>query len=84
MGCVADEFPVRIFAGMNDDERIGFQRLPPEELKKISEAGGRAAHKSGKAHKWTTETARKAGRRGGELRRQRRAAEEGNGKASNT
>lgn len=44
----------------------GFHNLTEEKRKEISSKGGKAAQKSGKARKWTTEQAREAGRKGGE------------------
>ena len=39
----------------------GFNSLTPEQRKAIASQGGRAAHASGHAHQFTSETARKAG-----------------------
>jgi general stress protein YciG len=35
------------------------------EIRALSSKGGKAAHAQGKAHKWTSEEAREAGRKGG-------------------
>lgn len=43
----------------------GFASMDPEKRRKIASKGGKAAHKSGAAHEWTTEEAREAGRKGG-------------------
>ena len=43
----------------------GFAAVPPEKLREIASAGGRAAHASGKAHEYTSEEAVEAGRLGG-------------------
>jgi uncharacterized protein len=43
----------------------GFASVPPERLKEIASAGGKAAHAQGKAHEYTSEEAASAGRRGG-------------------
>ena len=43
----------------------GFAALPSSELRRISSAGGRASHRSGHAHEWTSQEARAAGARGG-------------------
>jgi uncharacterized protein len=48
-----------------DKKSIGFAALDPEARREISRKGGCAAHKSGKAHKFTSEEARAAGRKGG-------------------
>lgn len=55
--------------------------LTPEQRRAISSKGGKAAHASGKAHKWTPEQpeqAREMGRRGGIAchERRRKAATE--------
>jgi general stress protein YciG len=41
--------------------------------REIASKGGRAAHKKGTAHEWTSEEARKAGHRGGMAGPRRRA-----------
>lgn len=41
----------------------GFATMDPEEQRKIASAGGKAAHAQGRAHTWTSETARAAGRK---------------------
>lgn len=43
----------------------GFASMDREKQRKIASSGGRAAHKLGVAHEWTSEEARKAGRKGG-------------------
>lgn len=47
----------------------GFQALDPARLRAIGSSGGHAAHKGGRAHRWTSEEARVAGRKGGLARR---------------
>jgi general stress protein YciG len=44
----------------------GFAALDPEKQKEIARLGGKAAHAQGKAHEFTSEEARVAGRKGGE------------------
>ncbi|MCW3465480.1 KGG domain-containing protein [Chitinophaga nivalis] len=44
----------------------GFASMDPEQQRAISREGGRAAHKQGVAHKFTSEEARAAGKKGGE------------------
>lgn len=46
-------------------KRRGFGSLSPERRKAIASSGGKAAHKTGKAHEFTPEEARKAGKKGG-------------------
>jgi uncharacterized protein len=43
----------------------GFASMSEERKREISSLGGRTAHKQGVAHKWTSEEARAAGRKGG-------------------
>jgi len=47
----------------------GFGSMSPEKQREIASKGGRAAHMKGTAHEWTTETARAAGRKGGQISR---------------
>ena len=47
----------------------GFASLSPEKRKKIAALGGRAAHKKGTAHTWTSKTAAIAGKKGGSVKR---------------
>lgn len=51
----------------------GFQLLSREQMKEIASRGGRAAHANGRAHQFTSEEAREAGRRGGAARRTRKS-----------
>lgn len=44
----------------------GFAGMDDERQREIASQGGRAAHESGRAHEFTTEEAREAGRKGGE------------------
>ncbi len=46
--------------------RRGFASMDPERQRQIASKGGRAAHEQGKAHEWTSEEARAAGRKGGQ------------------
>lgn len=41
--------------------------MDPEKHREIARKGGRKAHELGTAHKFTPETARKAGKKGGEV-----------------
>jgi len=45
----------------------GFASMSPEKQKEIARLGGRAAHEKGKAHKFNSEEARSAGKKGGEI-----------------
>ncbi|MFN2440179.1 MAG: KGG domain-containing protein [Chitinophagaceae bacterium] len=46
--------------------RRGFASMDPERQKVIASQGGRVAHQLGLAHKWTSEEARNAGKKGGQ------------------
>jgi uncharacterized protein len=50
-------------------ERRGFASMSPEKQREIASKGGRAAHLKGTAHEWTSEEARLAGRKGGQISR---------------
>jgi general stress protein YciG len=50
-------------------ERRGFASMSPEKQKEIASKGGRAAHQKGTAHEWTSDEARSAGRKGGQISR---------------
>lgn len=50
-------------------ERRGFASMSPEKQREIASKGGRAAHLKGTAHEWTSEEARAAGRKGGQISR---------------
>ncbi len=52
----------------------GFAAMDSAKHKAIASAGGRRAHELGTAHKWTSEEAREAGRKGGEESARRREA----------
>ena len=44
----------------------GFAALDPDKQREIARRGGRAAHAQGRAHEFTSDEAREAGRKGGE------------------
>jgi general stress protein YciG len=46
-------------------QKRGFAAMDAEKRRRIASEGGKAAHQSGKAHKWTSTEAREAGRKGG-------------------
>lgn len=48
----------------------GFAAMDPKRQREIASAGGRAAHQRGTAHEFTSEEARRAGRKGGAARSQ--------------
>jgi general stress protein YciG len=49
--------------------RRGFASMSPEKQREIARKGGRAAHEKGTAHQWTSDEARAAGRKGGQVSR---------------
>jgi general stress protein YciG len=46
--------------------RRGFASMDPEKQKQIASMGGKAAHANGRAHEFTSDEARVAGRKGGQ------------------
>ena len=52
----------------------GFAAMDPERQREIAREGGKAAHQSGNAHEFTSEEARKAGRKGGQASSKQQAA----------
>lgn len=48
--------------------RRGFAGMDPEKQRLIASAGGKKAHALGKAHKWTSEEAKEAGKKGSQAR----------------
>ena len=55
----------------------GFANMDPQRQREIARQGGRAAHQQGVAHKWNSEEAREAGRKGGKNSGSRRQGTEG-------
>ena len=49
--------------------RRGFASMDPSRQREIASKGGRAAHQKGTAHEWTSDEARNAGRKGGQISR---------------
>lgn len=43
----------------------GFASMKRDRQREIASLGGKAAHRKGTAHQWTSEQAREAGRKGG-------------------
>ncbi len=50
----------------------GFALNSSEKQREIAAKGGRAAHAKGEAHEWSVEEARRAGRKGGYAKRDRK------------
>jgi general stress protein YciG len=60
---------------MNDKKiKKGFALMDPEKQKAAASKGGKSAHRQGKAHQFTTEEARAAGKIGGRARKLKHAA----------
>lgn len=51
---------------MAGTSKRGFASMDPERQKEIASRGGRAAHQKGTAHEFSSDEARRAGRKGGE------------------
>jgi len=47
--------------------RRGFACMTDDKQKEIASKGGRAAHAKGTAHEWSSQEAREAGRKGGQM-----------------
>ncbi|MER3471577.1 MAG: general stress protein [Chitinophagaceae bacterium] len=52
--------------GKSGRSNRGFASMDQQRQKEIASLGGRAAHKMGVAHEWSSEEARAAGRKGGQ------------------
>ena len=52
----------------------GFASMDPEKQRRIASKGGKAAHAKGRAHEWTVDEAREAGRKGGSASHRRHEA----------
>ncbi len=50
----------------NQSKSRGFASMDPSKQKEIASRGGKAAHAQGRAHEFTTDEARAAGRKGGQ------------------
>ena len=55
----------------NGKSHRGFAAMNQQRQREIASQGGKAAHAQGKAHEFTPEEARAAGRKGGEARAMR-------------
>ena len=51
---------------MANKVKRGFASMPKEKVREIARKGGKAAHRKGTAHEFTSSEAREAGRKGGE------------------
>ena len=50
-------------------EDRGFASMDRAKQREIASKGGKAAHQKGTAHEWTSDEARNAGRKGGQISR---------------
>jgi len=55
----------------------GFASMDPDKQRRIASKGGKAAHAKGRAHEWTADEAREAGRKGGAAGRRHDAEQPG-------
>jgi len=55
-------------ANEEQNKKRGFAAMDPEEQREIASQGGKAAHEKGTANEFDSESAREAGRKGGEAR----------------
>ena len=54
---------IKLAARLHNTETLKY--VKPEKQRRIASKGGKAAHAKGRAHEWTVEEAREAGRKGG-------------------
>src|SRR5207237_4629852 len=52
---------------MAGNARRGFALMDPDRQREIARKGGKAAHEKGTAHQFSSEEAREAGRKGGQV-----------------
>ena len=52
--------------GRQSTSNRGFAAMDPQQQREIASKGGQAAHEQGRAHEFSSEEAREAGRKGGE------------------
>ena len=61
--------PKRPARRVGEKSRRGFAAMSPEQQRRIASEGGRASHESGRGHRFSSEEAREAGRKGGSISR---------------
>jgi uncharacterized protein len=59
--------------GRGGKSERGFASMDPAKQREIASKGGKAAHQAGTAHEFSSEEAREAGRKGGQVVSQNRA-----------
>ena len=57
-------FDERVVTGEKPKGKQGFASMDRDRVKAIASKGGRAIHRLGLAHQWTSQTAAAAGRKG--------------------
>jgi hypothetical protein len=55
-------------------KKRGFATLSPEQHREIASRGGKSAHAAGTAHRWDSDAAREAGKKGGAAPRRKKEA----------
>jgi len=66
-----------------DRGRRGFAAMPSELVRELAQRGGRSAHRSGRAHQFTSDEAREAGKKGGHASALKRKAARNKGNDGN-
>ena len=61
--------PQRPARRVGEKSRRGFAAMSPEQQRRIASEGGRASHESGRGHRFSSDEAREAGRKGGRISR---------------
>src|SRR3990172_3834740 len=79
--CAGNPTPTPVGGPMSGKSKRGFASMDPARQREIASKGGRAAHAKGTAHEWSTDEARRAGRKGGEVVSRDRAHMEAIGRA---
>jgi uncharacterized protein len=69
---IQDSRNVQNSEGKRKTGRRGFAAMDPEKQREIARAGGKAAHQKGRAHEFSSDEAREAGRKGGQAVSQNR------------
>src|SRR5689334_23418528 len=64
--CLRPQLKGGAMSGTGKSKR-GFASMDANRQREIASKGGRAAHQKGTAHEWTSDEARVAGRKGGEV-----------------
>ena len=65
----SSKLPKRPARRVGEKSRRGFAAMSSEQQRRIASEGGRASHESGRGHRFSSEEARAAGRKGGQISR---------------